>query len=197
MKHIFDAIIILGAGLNVPPVVQDRIVYAAKLYHKGVAPAVILCGGASAKNKGIVETEAKQMQRFAIMHGIHPSDMYLEQHSRDTIGAAYFCKTKILEPHGWTNVIIVTTDYHSDRTLYTFHKVLGPSFSCAVDPAKGRKSFGWFDDRKTFRATKLLFVLLGNGKTERIRRFLYWFHPLYSTAFPRLGTFVLRRLGRA
>ncbi len=55
----------------------------------------------------------------------------------DTIGNAWYAKTLCLEPAGITSVIVVTSDYHIERSRVIFEWVLGPRYTvgCAAAPS--------------------------------------------------------------
>ena len=64
----------------------------------------------------------------------HPEDQIIaEDESRDTIGNAWFTKTRIVAPRNWGSLTLVTADYHMQRALWVFRKVYGPE--CNVRPA--------------------------------------------------------------
>ncbi len=61
----------------------------------------------------------------------------IEDQSQDTIGNAWFAKKLCLEPQGITSCIVVTSDYHIERSRLIFEWVLGPRYTvrCAEAPS--------------------------------------------------------------
>lgn len=124
-----DAIIVLGrvdlhGHLTIDA--HERIRYAAKLFKDGRAPVVV----APAKwwyklTYTPPVTEAAMIQARLIEWGVPATAIMLEEESCDTLGAAYFLKTKFVAKLNWNRVIVVTSLDHKQRTQYIFHKVFG------------------------------------------------------------------------
>ena len=53
----------------------------------------------------------------------------IEDQSQDTIGNAWYAKKLCLEPQGITSCIVVTSDYHTERSRLVFEWVLGPRYT--------------------------------------------------------------------
>ena len=67
--------------------------------------------------------EAEAMKEYAISEGV-PTDLILiEQESKDTLGNAYFTKVNILEPNNWKNVLVITSDFHLERTKWSYPQI--------------------------------------------------------------------------
>ena len=169
-----DAIIVLGAGMNAPPVAQRRIEKAFELYKQGIATRIMLCGGCSAPKKQPSVSEAAGMKRYALSIGVPEEALFLEEESRETIGNALYAKIQFLEKNNWTSVVIVTSEYHSKRALYIFQRVLGEGYHCVAIPVMtsvltiGEK----IHTILSYRLTQCAFLFLGNGNTKKVRNFL-------------------------
>ncbi|MCU0522767.1 MAG: YdcF family protein, partial [Anaerolineae bacterium] len=63
--------------------------------------------------------------------------LLVEDQSYDTIGNAWYAKRLCLEPAGITSIIVVTSDYHIERSRVIFEWVLGPHYTvgCAAAPS--------------------------------------------------------------
>ncbi len=132
-----DAIIVLGGGIDaqgeLPPIPKYRLEKGIGLFKQRVAPTLIFSG-----KWGFLadftppRPEAEAAAEYAESLGVPATAILQETASMDTIGNAYFTKKQILEPHNWTTVTVVTSEYHADRTQYIFDKVLGPDYTCDV-----------------------------------------------------------------
>ena len=66
--------------------------------------------------------------------------IFYEDQSVDTIGNAWFVKTLCLEPLGIRSCVVVTSDYHVNRSRIIFEWILGPQYTvaCAAAPSSLR-----------------------------------------------------------
>lgn len=75
----------------------------------------------------------------AEVNGLRPIEdcLLYEDQSFDTIGNAWYAKKLCLEPAGITSIIVVTSDYHIERSRVIFEWVLGPGYTvaCAAAPS--------------------------------------------------------------
>ncbi len=103
----FDAIIVLGsptdAGGNPTPAQLARVTEAVHEYERGVAPRLILTGGAVA-NRFV---EARTMARTAEAQGIPAPAIFVEPQARDTIENACYAE-RIMKTHGWRSAEVVS-----------------------------------------------------------------------------------------
>jgi uncharacterized SAM-binding protein YcdF (DUF218 family) len=110
----FDAIIVLGypadSDGNPTPEQLARVTEGVHEYERGVAPRLILTGGA-ARNEF---TEARVMARSAEAEGIPESAIFVEPRARDTIQNACFA-VRIMKAHGWRSAEVVSTASHLPR----------------------------------------------------------------------------------
>jgi uncharacterized SAM-binding protein YcdF (DUF218 family) len=122
-----DAIVVLGGatGSISPPRVMpdlnehgDRIFYAAKLYKEGKAPLIVLSGG-RIEWFGKEESEAADMARLLELTGIPKEAIIQEDNSLNTHENAVFTQ-KILEAKGIKKILLVTSAFHTPRSLKIF-----------------------------------------------------------------------------
>lgn len=110
----FDAIVVLGykadSDGNPTPRQLARVTEGVHEYMRGVAPRLILTGGA-ATNQFV---EAKVMARVAESEGIPASAIFIEPKAQDTIENACFA-TRIMKAHGWKSAEVVSSSYHLPR----------------------------------------------------------------------------------
>lgn len=111
----FDVLIVLGypadADGNPTPTELERVTEAVNEYERGVAPRMIITGGA-AHNRFV---EADVMARVAEAQGI-PADAIIEEPTaRDTIENA--CDSvQLMRIHGWESAEVVSSASHLPRT---------------------------------------------------------------------------------
>lgn len=118
----FDAIIVLGypadADGNPTPRQLARVSEGVLEYERGVAPRLILTGGAA--HNGFVE--AQVMARIAQSKGIPASAIYQETQAQDTIQNACYA-VRIMQAHGWKSAEVVSSASHLPRTGLIFSRL--------------------------------------------------------------------------
>jgi uncharacterized SAM-binding protein YcdF (DUF218 family) len=115
----FDAIIVLGAPAdtdgNPTPTQLARVNEALHEYELGVAPRLIITGGAT--RRGFVE--ARVMAQAAHALGIPESAIYVEPEALDTIHNACY-SVRIMKAHGWRSAEVISEAYHLPRAGIIF-----------------------------------------------------------------------------
>lgn len=118
----FDAIIVLGyradSDGNPTPRQLARVTEGVHEYMHGVAPRLILTGGA-ASNRFV---EAQVMARVAEAQGIPASAIFVEPQAQDTLENACFA-TRIMKAHGWKSAEVVSSSYHLPRAAMIFNQL--------------------------------------------------------------------------
>jgi len=114
----FDAIIILGAGLdrdrNPEPALLSRITEGVREYERGIAPRMIVSGG---EQHGFIQ--ANVMARVAQAQGVPASAIVVEPNAGNTIQNACF-SARIMKQHGWNSAEVVTSPSHLARAAIIF-----------------------------------------------------------------------------
>lgn len=128
-RNTADAVVVLGAKLTpdgaAGPVLKRRLAAAAVLWREGVAPCVVVSGGATAAG-GAAPTEAAVMARRLIdRHGIPAAALVLEEASQDTLGNARETLALAAE-RGWRRLVVVTDEIHLPRAVWTFRRLARP-----------------------------------------------------------------------
>lgn len=122
-----DAIVVLGGATRSisPPRIMpdlnehgDRILYAAKLYKERKAPLIVLSGG-RIEWFGKEESEATDMARILQLTGVPKKAIIQEDNSLNTYENAKFTK-KILDEKGIKKILLVTSAFHTPRSLKIF-----------------------------------------------------------------------------
>jgi uncharacterized SAM-binding protein YcdF (DUF218 family) len=121
-----DAIVVLGGAVSPPGTPRsdvdlgsaaDRVWHAARLYHAGKAPLVVLSGGSDPAVSEISEAEA--MQLFLRDLGVPDSAMLLETRSRNTRENARY-SAQLLDARKMHHILLVTSALHMDRAMGQF-----------------------------------------------------------------------------
>jgi uncharacterized SAM-binding protein YcdF (DUF218 family) len=104
----FDAIIVLGFPANKygnpTPEQLARVTEGVNEFKLGIAPRLILTGGAARNNF----VEARVMARSAEAQGVPKSAIFVEPNSLDTIQNACYA-VRIMKAHGWRSAEIVSS----------------------------------------------------------------------------------------
>lgn len=111
--HQMDAILILGAAVwsdGPSPTLRRRALHGAALWHAGIAPLILPCGGRGR----FPPTEAMAITALLIAAGVPPSAIVIEDRSTTTLENIRFA-LPILRTHGATRVMIVTDITHGPR----------------------------------------------------------------------------------
>jgi len=98
----------------------DRIQKAVQIWEKGLASYLLFTGG-SVDRRGTVFSGSKRMALEAIRQGVPEEKIILEKNSKDTRYNA-INSSIILKEKGWNNFILVTNDFHMQRTFNLFKK---------------------------------------------------------------------------
>ena len=121
----YDAIVVLGGGVTpaAPPYTlqpdlgdgADRMWYAAQLFHRGVAPRIIVSGGGfmADNNGGPATTEAEAMRRFLKDLGVPDRAIVSEDKSLNTIQNIERVRDMVKDGR----VALVTSAYHMRRSM--------------------------------------------------------------------------------
>ena len=121
----YDAIVVLGGGIApaAPPYTlepdlgegADRLWHAARLFHRGVAPRIIVSGGGfmAESNGGPATTEAEAMRRFLTDLGVPDRAIVSEDRSLNTIQNVANVRDMVKDGR----VALVTSAYHMPRAM--------------------------------------------------------------------------------
>ncbi len=121
-----QAIVVLGGSVRPAEAVgqapdlsaaSDRVWHAARLFHAGKAPLLVLSGGSDPQMSAT--SEAVAMSVFLVDLGVPAKAMLLEEFSRNTRQNARFT-AEILQPRGVTRIVLVTSALHMHRAMALF-----------------------------------------------------------------------------
>lgn len=124
----YDAVIILGGTLNkdgtLPDFVINRLDKA--LEYKDQTQYYIVSSRNSYHRETMLDENQKAIDECAIMgnyllqHDISPNRILMEAWSLDTVGNAYGVLTLHCLPRCLTNILVITSDFHIQRTEAIF-----------------------------------------------------------------------------
>ena len=118
----FDAIIVLGypadADGNPTPLQLASVTEGVHEYERGVAPRLILTGGA-VFNRFV---EARVMAQTAHAQGIPKSAIFVEPEAMDTIQNACYAE-RIMKAHGWRSAEVVSEAFQLPRAGLIFSRL--------------------------------------------------------------------------
>jgi uncharacterized SAM-binding protein YcdF (DUF218 family) len=118
----FDVLILLGTPAdsdgNPTPAELARVIEGVHEYERGVAPRLILTGGA-AHNRFV---EAQVMAQAAHAQGIPESALFVEQQAMDTIQNACYA-VRIMKAHGWHSAEVISGATHLPRAGLIFSRL--------------------------------------------------------------------------
>ena len=98
----------------------DRVIYAAYLYHQGVAPHVLVSGG-NVPLVGTGSTDAEDMALLLEMLGVPREAVWLETRSRNTAENARY-SWEFLAERGIIRIVLVTSARHMPRAVKLFER---------------------------------------------------------------------------
>ncbi|MEH6415957.1 YdcF family protein [Pseudomonas sp. CGJS7] len=125
-----DAIVVLGGDIgrldhfdsgdaNAPELADNRVATAARAWHAGRAPTILLSGGPNGTTRGI--SEARIMAEALNKLGVPSEALVLDEHSGDTRQNAEH-SVRVASERGWHRVILVTSAMHMPRALGWFKR---------------------------------------------------------------------------
>ena len=118
-QHQYDVILVLGNPANpdgsIGPIARSRVLEAIRQYHAGVAPRLLMTGGA-VQNRFV---EGQVMQQFARSQGVPDTAVFAEGEARNTIQNAYY-SYQIMQAHGWSSALVVSSPSHLRRASLIF-----------------------------------------------------------------------------
>lgn len=122
----FDAVIILAGGIGddykLPNSVKKRIDLAHVIFKKRMANKFLMSGKWSVHWDHVSPkfTEAGLMRDYALQRGFTNETIFLEEYSQNTFENAFYSIKLFVEPKGWKNVLVVTSDFHLRRSKQIF-----------------------------------------------------------------------------
>ncbi len=191
----YDAIIALANLMdkdgNLNNESQSRMDKAIDFFKAGVAKYIITIGWDYRDDSDLPVAYA--MRDYAVKkRGISSESILCDINSRDTVGDAIFSKRNIMLPKSWNNLLVVTSDYHVNRTKEIFSFIYGNSYNITVEGAVSRT----FDnveksEAKSLQAFNNTFSGILAGDDIKIFERLNNNHPFYNgDIYPKFNNYV-------
>ncbi|MBE0467149.1 MAG: YdcF family protein [Candidatus Desulforudis sp.] len=123
-----DVIVVLAGDRG------SRTAHGAALFHAGHAPCLIVSGGQIYHTT----TSAALMRDHAVELGVPAAAVFPEDRADSTYENAVFTR-ELMEQHGFTSALVVSSNYHMRRVKFTFEREFRDSgidltYSAAADP---------------------------------------------------------------
>jgi uncharacterized SAM-binding protein YcdF (DUF218 family) len=121
-----QAVVVLGGGIAPPSgksfeinlnTAADRVWFAARLFHAGKAPLVLVSGGHDSERHAYSEARASAI--FLADLGVPAQTIVLEEASRNTRQNAAF-SAALLKARGINHILLVTSALHMPRAMALF-----------------------------------------------------------------------------
>lgn len=125
-----DAIVVLGGSTEAyePPRpwyeingAGDRLIMAARLYHAGKAPIILVSGGLIEWAGDYRSTPAEEMSAILQLMGVPEQAIMIQSESRNTYEDALYSKAVLIE-NKLHSIILVTSAMHMPRAAAIFRK---------------------------------------------------------------------------
>jgi len=118
-----DVIVVPGGGLETRPFA------AARLYHQGLAPKILLMNprSAAAEDSSLIPSEAEMARQILLKKEVNDPDIAI---AADPVTNTYEESQAVRRWAGTNGIkrVIITTDvFHTRRVAWLFRKVLGPA----------------------------------------------------------------------
>jgi uncharacterized SAM-binding protein YcdF (DUF218 family) len=151
----FDTLIVLGYPAQrdgTPrPEMRERVMEGVREYRAGVAPRIIVTGGAAHNHY----VEADVMAKLAESQGVPASAILEENQAKDTIQNAYY-SVRIMEAHGWHSAEVISSHSHLPRAslIFAHFPIAWRMHAAPTPPEYGllhRAAVEWYEAADTAR----------------------------------------------
>lgn len=195
-------IIILGSGISkkgeLPDFVKTRLEKAKEIFNKSKNAKILFCGRYSflySKSSHPVKTEAQAGKEYLLRIGVPGKNIYMENRSKDTIGNAYYAKKLYFIPRKEKKLIIITSDFHLERSKFIFKKIFGRGYNIkfiATPSFIKRKIKTKLIERQKelIEKTKLVFQGMKDGDHNFLKGKLYKMSYYREIRHPWVANFV-------
>jgi uncharacterized SAM-binding protein YcdF (DUF218 family) len=127
----------------------DRATRAAELFREGKAPIVVASGRRLRPVAGIAEL----MEHDLVERGVPKDRIVRLAHDGDSTREEAEALTKLVTQKKWHSVIVVTSNYHTRRARYIFHKVFPQGIEVHIASARDGDfdPQNWWEKRKSIK----------------------------------------------
>ncbi|ADD67418.1 protein of unknown function DUF218 [Denitrovibrio acetiphilus DSM 12809] len=156
-----------------------RMDLAIEEFNKDKAPWMITCGWDYRDDSSIKIADA--MKKYAKEKNIPVDRIIVELNSRDTVGDAIFTKNNIVKNKEWKKILVVTSDYHVDRTRKIFEFVYGDQYHIDVIGSETeQKNELKINEERSLNKFYETFEGIESGSDDLIKNRLIDKHPFYN-----------------
>lgn len=186
----YDCVIALANEMDRHGTLNDesnaRISAASSFILDGKSNSLICCGWDYRRDTDLTIAEA--LKTRAVELGVDADMITCEKESRDTVGDAYFTKRKIVNSKKCTKILVVTSDYHVNRTQRIFELFYGDKYAIeVVGVGKFESEEKQEAERKSLLAFEKTFSGIQPGDDEILEQRLIQNHPFYNgKVYPKL-----------
>ncbi|MDC1048682.1 YdcF family protein [Flavobacteriaceae bacterium] len=186
----YDCIIVLANEMDIDGNLNhdslSRLNQAVKTYFSNSSSYLITCGWNYRKDSSLYIGNV--MRDYAIRLGVPPDKIITELNPRDTVGDAFFTKQNILFGKGWKKLLVVTSDYHVNRTSIVFRFIYGSGYNIDVIGSESQKNDYTFSEMKSLESFKKTFKNLKSGDNFKIYERMLNKHPFYNgDVYPKIN----------
>ncbi|MDB5409404.1 MAG: hypothetical protein JWL84_4316 [Rhodospirillales bacterium] len=138
-KRNADVIVVLGCAVRgdiASPALVRRMDCAIALFHRGVAPRLLLSGGG-----GRQRAEAAAMRDLALAGGVPAEAILTESASHNTNENAAFT-ARLMRDHGFSSLVLVSEAYHLPRARLLF-RAAGLAIASMAHPPRRSLTREW------------------------------------------------------
>lgn len=118
----------------------DRLIYAEKLYRKGIINKILISGGSGM----LLNNEYKEafvMKTHLLENGIPAHDVIIENNSRNTKENAFLTAKILQRDFKHKSVLLITSALHMKRAIFCFEKAGIEVASFSTDNTKSNRTF--------------------------------------------------------
>jgi vancomycin permeability regulator SanA len=190
-----DIILVLGGGISkegqLPEWVLARLDLAYELFQAGIASKILL-SGKGRDNFPIAEADA--MSKYLVKCGMSPQDFLLECQSKDTLQNAYFSRVIHIDPLKIKSALIITNQFHFERTELIFTELLGRTCSLIFKAVNDQGlmvrdlELRAFTERKLMSFYQRLFQSIPNGDLNGLHDVIFNQNNVFYREYEELGT---------
>lgn len=205
----YDAVLVLGGGVrsggSLPSWIVCRLQRAIE--RRGDGYIIALSAGTPYRpppldSEGFPIFESVAEARYLMSAGIPQDKILQETSSYDTIGNAYFARTVHTDPGELSKLLVITSDFHIERTQAIFKWVFGLTplrteyrleFEPVTDPALSPELL---EKRAVKEASSLEATRLQIETLASLAEFHRWFfskHRAYQAGNPAFGNTKINR----
>jgi len=139
-----DAIVVLGGGA------QFRSFEAARLYHAGLAPAILLMNSdlRATDSMGLTIPEVELVRRILLTNAVPAAAIQIAGTNLTSTFEEAMAARHWSRASGATSLLIPTGSFHSRRVRWVFRKNLGDTVRITVTSIRPEECRDWWMDEK-------------------------------------------------